>query len=48
MPLTMKDTCERCQTGLGHEADAFVCSYEVHVLSRVHLDHAERLPQLCR
>jgi uncharacterized protein (TIGR00369 family) len=28
MPLTMKDTCERCRTGLGHEADAFVCSYE--------------------
>ena len=26
--MTMKDACERCQTALPHEADAFVCSYE--------------------
>ena len=28
MPLEMRDHCEKCRTGLSHEADAFICSYE--------------------
>lgn len=28
MPLEMKPACERCGCGLGHDSQAFVCSYE--------------------
>lgn len=28
MALTMKPECEKCKTGLPHEAVAWICSYE--------------------
>ncbi len=28
MALQMKPACERCETGLPHQDDAFICSYE--------------------
>lgn len=28
MALEMREGCERCNTGLAHEAEAYICSYE--------------------
>jgi hypothetical protein len=28
MALEMRGKCEKCDRALGHESDAFVCSYE--------------------
>jgi hypothetical protein len=28
MALEMRAACERCEAALGHEAEAFICSYE--------------------
>lgn len=28
MPLEMRENCEKCQAGLGHLDEAFICSYE--------------------
>jgi hypothetical protein len=28
MALEMRSKCERCETGLGHRADAYICSFE--------------------
>ena len=28
MPLEMRSACEKCGAGLGHEAEAYICSYE--------------------
>ncbi len=28
MPLEMREVCEKCNAGLSHQAEAFICSYE--------------------
>lgn len=28
MPLQMRPICEKCETGLGHGAEAHICSWE--------------------
>ena len=28
MTLEMRSTCEKCEAGLAHDAEAFICSYE--------------------
>jgi uncharacterized protein len=28
MALEMKEACEKCETPLGHDAEACICSYE--------------------
>lgn len=28
MPLEMRSECEKCGAGLGHEAEAYICSFE--------------------
>ncbi len=28
MALEMREVCEKCQAGLAHDAEAFICSYE--------------------
>lgn len=28
MALEMRETCEKCDAGLAHEAEAYICSYE--------------------
>jgi hypothetical protein len=28
MPLEMREKCEKCEAGLMHEGEAFICSYE--------------------
>lgn len=28
MTLEMRDTCEKCERSLAHDATAFICSYE--------------------
>jgi len=28
MALEMRDHCEKCQAGLPHDSDAYICSYE--------------------
>ena len=28
MALDMRSNCEKCETGIGHDAEAYICSYE--------------------
>ncbi len=28
MPLEMREVCEKCNSGLPHQAEAYICSYE--------------------
>lgn len=44
MALAMKPVCEKCETGLPHDGEAYICSYECTFCGPCSEDMAHRCP----
>lgn len=44
MALEMRESCETCAKAIGHEAEAYICSYECTYCPDCRAGHAARCP----